>query len=161
MLRKIAILLVLGMSVWAEKKPREKMPAYRAKSMKGENLDNGALDGKVALIQLWATWCGYCRKDQPIVEKLAEEFRAKGLVVVAVNVGETRLQVEEYLKANPRPGVKHVLGPDTSLPGLIAPQGFPFYVLLDKEGKVAGVQAGSGGEPSLREMLSEVGLSAN
>ncbi len=160
-MKKLAILMVLGLILFAEKKPREKMPAYRAKSMKGENLDNAALVGKPALIQLWATWCGYCRKDQPIVEKLADEFRAQGLVVVAVNVGEAREKVEAYLKTNPRPSVKHVLSPDTSLPALIAPQGFPFYVLLDKEGKVAGVQAGSGGEPSLREMLTEVGLGSN
>ncbi len=160
-MKKLAILLVLGLTVFAEKKPREKMPAFRAKSMKGESLSNEALAGKPALIQLWATWCGYCRKDQPIVEKLANEFRDKGLVVVAVNVGEARQKVEAYLKENPRPGVKHVLTEDTSLPGLIAPQGFPFYVLLDKDGKVAGVQAGSGGEPSLREMLTEVGLGSN
>ncbi len=44
---------------------------------------------------------------------------------------------------------------------MIAAEGFPFYVLLDKEGKVAGVQAGSGGEPSLREMLNGVGLQPN
>jgi thiol-disulfide isomerase/thioredoxin len=141
-----------------EKRPRRKMPPYRAKSTKGENLDNAALHGKVALIQLWATWCGYCRRDQPIVEKLADEFRNQGLVVVAVNVGEPRETVEKYLKENPRPAVKLVLNEDTTLPGLIAPQGFPFYVLLDKEGMVAGVQAGSGGEPSLRELLSEVEL---
>ncbi len=141
-----------------EKRPRRKMPLYRAKSAQGENLDNASLHGKVGLIQLWATWCGYCRRDQPIVEKLAEEYRKQGLVVVAVNVGESRATVEKYLKENPRPGVKLVLSEDTTLPGLIVPQGFPFYVLLDKEGMVAGVQAGSGGEPSLREMLSEVGL---
>lgn len=160
-MRKLAVFLIMGLALFAEKKPREKMPDYRAKSMKGENLNNEALAGKPALIQLWATWCSYCRKDQPVVEKLANEFRDRGLIVVAVNVGEARQKVEAYLKDNPRPGVKLVLTEDSSLPGLIAPQGFPFYVLLDKDGKVAGVQAGSGGEPSLREMLTEVGLSAN
>lgn len=134
------------------------MPNFTAQSMQGEKLNNTALEGKVALIQLWATWCGYCRKDQPVLEKLAKEFRGKGLVVVAMNVGEDRPTVEAYLKANPRPNVKIVLNRDTSLPDMIAAEGFPFYVLLDKEGKVAGAQAGSGGEASLREMLSEVGL---
>lgn len=158
MTRRTLSLLLAASSLKAQKKPRQKMPPYRAKSVKGENLDNAAIEGKPTLIQLWATWCGYCRKDQPIVEQLAGEFRAKGLVVVAVNVGESRATVEKYLQEHPRPNVKMVLNEDTSLPGLIAPQGFPFYVLLDKEGKVAGVQAGSGGEPSLREMLTEVGL---
>ena len=160
-MKRVLILLALGTMLFAQKAPRQKMPNFRAKSVKGEQLDNTALAGKVALIQLWATWCGYCRKDQPVVEKLAAEFRDQGFVVLAINVGETRQKVEAYLKDNPRPGVKMILNEDTSLPAMIAAEGFPFYVLLDKEGKVAGVQAGSGGEPSLREMLNGVGLQPN
>lgn len=160
MTRQIAILILTGLTLIAQDKPRKRMPDFTATSIKGEKLNNAALEGKVALIQLWATWCGYCRKDQPAVEKLAAEFRSKGLVVVAINVGEERAKVEAYLKEHPRPNVKLVLNQDSSLPGMIGAEGFPFYVVLDREGKVAGVQPGSGGEPSLREMLSEVGLGA-
>lgn len=155
-----AALLAASSAFGQHGKPRRKMPQFRAKSIKGENLDNSALLGKPALIQLWATWCGYCRRDQPIVEKLAAEFKSDGLLVMAVNVGESRKVVEDYLTRSPRPNVRHVLTEDSSLPGLISPEGFPFYVLLDKDGMIAGVQAGSGGEPSLREMLSEIGLAA-
>ena len=157
-MKKVLILLALAVMLFAQKPPRQKMPSFRAKSVKGEQLDNAALEGKVALIQLWATWCGYCRKDQPVVEKLAAEFHNQDFVVLAINVGETRQKVEAYLKENPRPGVKMVLNEDSSLPGMIAAEGFPFYVLLDKEGRVAGIQAGSGGEASLRGLLSRVDL---
>jgi thiol-disulfide isomerase/thioredoxin len=158
--RTLTTSLLAAVASAQQGKPRRKMPQFRATSMKGENLDNEALHGKPALIQLWATWCGYCRRDQPIVEKLAAEFKNDGLVVLAVNVGESRKTVEEYLNRSPRPNVKPVLNENSSLPGLISAEGFPFYVLLDKEGMIAGVQAGSGGEPSLREMLSEIGLTA-
>jgi thiol-disulfide isomerase/thioredoxin len=156
--QKLVLIFIMAALAFGQSKPRQRMPEFRAKSMKGENLNNQALEGKYALIQLWATWCGYCRRDQPVVEKLAAEYRAKGLLVMAVNVEETRKKVEDYLKENPRPNVKHVLTEDSSLPAMIAAQGFPFYLLLDKEGMVAGVQAGSGGEPALRELLSRVGL---
>ena len=152
------IAILLNATLAAQTPPRERMPDFRAKSTKGEVLDNNALAGKPALIQLWATWCGYCRKDQPIVEKLSKEFAAKGLVVVAVNVGETREKVESYLKENPRPGVRMVLNQDSNLAAMIQPQGFPFYLLLDKEGRIAGVQAGSGGESTLRDLLGRIGL---
>ncbi|MFN9296780.1 MAG: TlpA family protein disulfide reductase [Acidobacteriota bacterium] len=158
--RTLTISLLAAAASAQPGKPRRKMPQFRATSMKGENLDNEALHGKPALIQLWATWCGYCRRDQPIIEKLAAEFKSEGLVVVAVNVGESRKTVEDYLSRSPRPNVKPVLTEQSSLPGLISAEGFPFYVLLDKEGMIAGVQAGSGGEPSLREMLSEICLKA-
>jgi len=141
-----------------QERPRRPMPEFAATSMKGEKLSPSALRGKVALIQLWATWCGYCRKDQAVLEKLATEFRSKDLIVVAVEADGERAKVEQYLKENPRPNVKVVLNQDSDLPEMVGAEGFPFYILLDKEGKVAGVQRGSGGEPSLREMLTLVGL---
>ncbi|WP_031499820.1 TlpA family protein disulfide reductase [Bryobacter aggregatus] len=160
-MKRFSILLCLALTLLSQEPAREKMPPYRARGIQGEGLSNQDLAGKPALIQLWATWCGYCRRDQPILEKLSEEFKAKGLAVVAINVGESRKKVEDYLKENPRPGVKIVLNEDSNLPALIAPQGFPFYVLLDKEGRVAGVQAGSGGEESLRALLARVELKKN
>lgn len=154
----VLIAILLTCTVVAQDRPPQKMPTFQAKSVSGESLGNAALHGKPALIQLWATWCGYCRKDQPVVEKLSKEFAAKGLVVLAVNVGESREKVEAYLKENPRPGVKMVFSQDSNLAAMIQPQGFPYYVLLDKEGRVAGVQAGSGGEVALRDLLGRAGL---
>jgi thiol-disulfide isomerase/thioredoxin len=141
-------------------KPREDMPKFRAKSITGELFDKDALHGKKVLIQLWATWCGYCRREEAVVEALAKEFAAQGLIVLAVNVGESRKKVEAYLKTNERPHSKIILNEDSNLPAMIGPRGFPFYVVLDEAGKVAEVQAGSGGEPALRAMLEEVGLKA-
>lgn len=157
-MKSLLIAILLAATLVAQERPRDKMPVYRAKSTTGESLDNTAVEGKPVLIQLWATWCGYCRKDQPIVEKLSKEFADKGLVILAVNVGEPRDKVNAYLKENPRPGVKMVFSEDSNLAPMIQPQGFPFYVLLDKEGRIAGAQAGSGGEPTLRNLLTKVGL---
>src|SRR5262245_40548377 len=46
-----------------------------------------ALKGKVVLIDFWATWCGPCRRELPNIAKLHKELTAKGLAIVAVNVG--------------------------------------------------------------------------
>ncbi len=136
------------------------MPRFRAKTLAGEDVGRDKVHGKPVLIQLWATWCGYCRRDEPIVEKLAAEFRGAGLTVIAVNTGEARAKVEAYLKEHPRSGVKVVGSEDSDLPAMIRPQGFPFYLVIDKGGRVRGVQPGSGGEPGLRELLSQIGLKA-
>ncbi len=157
-MKSVLIAILLATALPAQERTPQKMPIFRAKSVSGESLDNSALQGKTALIQLWATWCGYCRKDQPVVEKLSKEFASKGLIVLAVNVGETREKVEAYLKENPRPGVKLVHSLDSNLAAMIQPQGFPFYVVLDKQGRIAGVQAGSGGEVALRDLLGRAGL---
>lgn len=134
------------------------MPVFQAKTLSGENVSLEKVHGKPVLIQLWATWCGYCRRDEPVVEKLAEEFKKDGLVVLAVNTKESREKVEAYLKEHPRKAVKVVSDEDSDLPEMVQPQGFPFYIVIDKGGLIRGAMPGSGGEPGLRELLEEVGL---
>jgi cytochrome c biogenesis protein CcmG/thiol:disulfide interchange protein DsbE len=52
--------------------------------------------GQVAVIDLWASWCTACRETSARVERLAQAYR-KRLLVVAVNVGEEREVVERHL----------------------------------------------------------------
>ncbi len=136
---------------------RQDAPDYSAKAISGQTFTKATLRGKVVLVQTWATWCGYCRREQPIVDSLLGEFGAKGLTLLAVNVGETRGKVLDYLRDSPRrPHV--VLEQDTNLADLYHSGGFPAYVLIDRDGKIAGAQRGAGGEESLREMLAKAGL---
>ncbi len=154
------MLLLVALTLMAQEKPDRRMPVFQAKALNGEDVGKDKVHGKPVLIQLWATWCGYCRKDEPVVEKLAEEFKKEGLVVLAVNVKEPRGKVIEYLAGRPRKAVKVVADEDSDLPEMVQPQGFPFYIAIDKEGKIQGVQPGSGGEPGLRELLDAVGLTS-
>jgi thiol-disulfide isomerase/thioredoxin len=133
-------------------KKRNDMPDFKAKSIDGEVLNKFAVRGRPVLLQFWATWCGYCRKDEPVVEKLRKEYKEQNLLIIAINVAEERETVNKYLAEHKR-SVKIVYAQDTNLPEMVQPNGFPMYVLLDAEGKIAGVQRGSGGEPSLRELL--------
>ncbi|MBL8218128.1 MAG: TlpA family protein disulfide reductase, partial [Bryobacterales bacterium] len=80
---------------------RQPAPRFSAKTMEGERFTNKVVMGKPVLLQFWTTWCGYCRRDQETVDDLAKEFEAKGLVVLAVNVGESRKKVKQYLDSRP------------------------------------------------------------
>ncbi len=136
---------------------RGEAPRINAKTIDGERLTNDSLKGKPVLLQFWTTWCQYCRRDQEAVDEITRDYKDKGLVVIAVNVGESRRKVKSYLEANPR-ACKVVLTEDTNLAAAFGGEGFPRYVLLDREGKVAGTQEGAGGEASLQQLLRKVGL---
>jgi thiol-disulfide isomerase/thioredoxin len=135
----------------------EPMPRFRAKSIDGKSFDNENTREKVLLIQLWTTWCGYCRREQPAVDKLVREFADQGLVVLAVNVGEPKKKVDHYLSGNPREG-NVILMQDTNLAALFPTQTFPKYVLVARTGKIRGHQDGAGGIAALRGLLSSAGL---
>jgi len=114
---------------------REPAPKFHAKSLDGEKFNNESVKGKAVLIEFWATWCPYCKRDQPAIDAILEEYGPKGLVVLAVDVRESRRKVQKYLESSPR-ACKIVLMDDTNLTAMFAAKSFPFYVLIDQNGKI-------------------------
>jgi thiol-disulfide isomerase/thioredoxin len=133
---------------------------FRAKTLDGENLSSDSLQGKVVLVQFWATWCPYCRKDAPAVDAMLREFQEQGLVILAVDVAESKKTVTKFLAESPR-DCKIVLMTDTNLAAWFSPKSFPHYAVIDRNGRLAGEQKGAGGEQSLRHLLRKAGLSSN
>lgn len=151
-------LLILGACVAQEW--REPAPRFSAKTMAGEKFNNQSVKGKVVLLQFWTTWCGYCRSEQSLVDAIDKEFSGKGLLLLAVDVGESRKKVQQYLERSPR-SVRIVLNEDTNLTAIFAVTGFPVYVVIDREGNIAGIQRGASGERGLRSLLSRAGMESD
>jgi cytochrome c-type biogenesis protein len=135
----------------------DRLPKFHAKSLTGQRFDNAGIKDKVLLVQFWATWCGYCRGDQTPVDRITREFEPQGLIVLAVNVGETRDKVVDYLRATPR-ACHIVMQEDTNLVSIFRASGFPKYVIANRKGIMAGEQNGAGGMLALRELLAGADL---
>src|SRR6187399_2225360 len=157
MKRRAWLALTAASPLMAVKPPREPMPRFQAKSLDGQVYTRENLKGKVVLLQHWATWCGYCRKDEPAVEQILKDHAKDGLIVLAINAAEPKAKVLDYLKEHPRTA-KIVLTPETNLARIFDGAGVPAYILIDRESNVAAMQPGSGGLMALREMLKEVDL---
>ncbi len=151
----VVALLVCGVAAGID--ARQPMPAFRATTLDGQKYSNEAVKGKVVLLQFWATWCQFCKGDQAALDTMAKEFAGKGLLVLAVDAGESKKKVKEYLAKSPR-AVPVVLMEDTNLAALFAAKSYPLYVLIDPQGKIAGEQRGAGGEEALRDLLAKAGL---
>jgi hypothetical protein len=91
------------------------------------------------------------------VDKLGHELADKGLVLLAINVGESKKTVRKYLDLHPR-NCKIVLMEDTNLAAMYQATVYPIYVVIDRDGNVAGTQRGAGGEPALRRLIARAGL---
>src|SRR5271165_2608095 len=158
--RTCLFLLVLVLATSALAGNGEPAPNFNAKTTTGEKFTNDSLKGHVVLLQFWTTWCPYCRREQPIVDDLDKEFRDQGLVVLAVDVNESKKTVKKYLEQNPR-SCRIVLTEDTNLAAMYAANSYPIYVVIGRDGNVVATQRGSGGERALRSLLSRAGLSAS
>lgn len=151
----IAIILLSSLTALAEQ--REPAPRFTAKTTTGEKYTNESVKGKVVLLQFWATWCHYCKNEQAMLDSLDKELAPKGVLVLAVNVGESKKKVAQYLDGNPRT-CRIVLTEDTNLAARFAATQYPIYVVIDREGYVVATQRGAAGEGALRRMLSGAGI---
>ncbi len=131
-------------------------PRFRARTMTGDQFNNESVKGKVVLFEFWTTWCKFCEAEAEMVDDIAKEFSGKGLIVLAVDVLEPDQKVKKYLTEHPRT-VPIVLTKDTNLAAMYNAQSYPIYVVIDRDGNIAGEQRGAG-ERGLRRMLRRAGL---
>ena len=61
-------------------------PDFTLQTPEGEIYTLSELKGSAVLINLWATWCPPCRAEMPAIEKMYQEYKDQGLVVLAVNM---------------------------------------------------------------------------
>ncbi|QOY87357.1 TlpA family protein disulfide reductase [Paludibaculum fermentans] len=154
MLYRRAFLCSFGLGLCAF--PVEETPDFRGTTLKGEKFTKSSLKGTPVLIQFWATWCGVCRRDQPAVDALVEEYGDR-LTVLAVSVNESERVVRKYLANSPRKG-RIVLGGSTNLPAIFGANAFPHYVLLDAESRLKADVEGGIGDAGLHQLLKRVNL---
>jgi len=91
--------------------------------------------GKVAVVELWTTWCVPCRRTIPELERLARERSEDGLVVVGVNVGEERGRALKLLRSLGA-SYPQYLDPDYRFTDALGARGIPTIVVLDRAGRL-------------------------
>jgi thiol-disulfide isomerase/thioredoxin len=153
------ILLLITLSAFAGDETGQPAPRFRAKTTTGEQFNNESIKGKIVLFEFWTTWCKYCEAEASMVDSIANEFKSKDLIVLAVDVLEPDQKVKKYLAEHPR-SVPIVLTRDTNLAAMYNAQVYPIYVVIDRDGNIAGEQRGSAGDRGLRRMLKRAGLEA-
>jgi thiol-disulfide isomerase/thioredoxin len=81
--------------------PEKELPAFELSDMQGRTWRLKDLAGKAVLINVWATWCGPCRAELPLLQKLYEQTKDRtDLQVITFNIDEQAGLVAPYLKEN-------------------------------------------------------------
>jgi thiol-disulfide isomerase/thioredoxin len=151
------VLILAAVGVLAGSKDKEAAPRFNAITTTGEKFTNDSIKGKVVLLEFWTTWCGYCADEAAFVDKIGHELADKGLLLLAIDVGESKKTVKKYLEQHPR-NCKIVFMEDTNLAAMYAATAYPIYVVIDRDGFIAGTQRGAGGEDALRRLIARAGL---
>jgi len=92
-----------------------KAPDFTLKNLDGESITLSELQGKIVIVNFWATWCGPCVGEMPHIQAIYDERSSEDLVVLAVNIRQSATVAKDFVTS----------------------QGFTFTVLLDSQAEVA------------------------
>jgi len=75
-----------------------KAPGFTLKSYSGKNLKLSEFRGQVVLLNFWASWCGPCRQEMPLLNDLHKKYKKLGFSVMGVNVEEDSAKARKIVK---------------------------------------------------------------
>jgi thiol-disulfide isomerase/thioredoxin len=78
----------------------EPAPDFTLETADGKRIRLSELRGKAVLLNFWASWCGPCKAEMPDLQAIAQKYEPEGLVVLAVNVGESKGTAVDFLREN-------------------------------------------------------------
>lgn len=76
-------------------------PDFTLESRSGENLRLEDHRGEVVMLNFWASWCGPCRQEMPLMDELYSQYKDLGFTILAVNVDENREEAHRFLDKVP------------------------------------------------------------
>ena len=131
------------------------MPAYSGKLLDGSDFQLGQLEGKVVLINVWATWCGPCRFEVPELESLHKQYSGSGLKILGISVDEGAEDTVKQFVAEHKMTYAVAVDPEGRIANLLQTTVLPTTVLIDRNGTIVWRQVGAlpPNDPKLRAAL--------
>ena len=116
-------------------------PDFALKSSTGENLRLSEYRGDVVMINFWATWCGPCRQEMPLLDELYTRYERVGFNLLGVNIDDDSRRAMQMIEEL---GVSFPVLFDASkqVSKLYEVDAMPVTVLVDREGNVRYVHHG-------------------
>ena len=119
-----------------------------------------AYEGKVLLVDFWASWCVPCKTSFPALDAIYREYQPRGLEVLAVNLDEERRSADAFLSVHPH-RMSVLFDPRGTAPVAFGVKGMPSSFVIDRTGTIRFTHMGYSGDVDVRyrqeitQLLSE------
>ena len=115
--------------------PGSPAPDFELAGLDGQMVALSSLRGHPVVLNFWASWCGPCRMEMPFFQQVSqdEDWRAQGLVILAVNMGESPQKVAAFIEENNH-SFPVLLDTGTDVAAMYQVSGIPVTYFIDENG---------------------------
>ena len=135
-------------------------PSFALPSRAGDTVSLDQLKGKVVMLNFWASWCGPCRQEMPLLDQMHKRYSSLGFTLIGVNVEANTKDAERWLKDTPV-SFPVLFDRDSKVSKLYDVSAMPSTVFIDRKGNLRylhrGYKAGDESEylNQIRALLKE------
>ncbi len=137
-------------------------PKFNYPDINGKNVSLDDLKGKYVYVDVWATWCGPCKREIPFLKKLDQEFKGKDIAIVSMSIDkmEDKDKWLKMVKDENLGGIQIMADKDWNSDFVKAYniRGIPRFILIDKEGKILNDNAPRPSNPNLKELFNSLDI---
>lgn len=135
-------------------------PDFTLESRSGDNIRLEDHRGEVVMLNFWASWCGPCRQEMPLMDDIYSRYQDLGFTILAVNVDENRDEALRFLDKVPV-SYPVLYDPESSVSELYEVPAMPTTVMIDRDGNARYIHYGykpgyeAEYETQIRELVRE------
>ncbi len=137
----VAMSAALAVGTATSAMAEDSAPDFTLKSRDGSNMRLSELRGQVVMINFWASWCGPCRQEMPLLDELYQQYEPLGFTLLGVNVEQDVADAERLLKDAPV-SFPVLYDPDNSVTKAYDVVAMPSTILVDRDGNMRYVHHG-------------------
>jgi peroxiredoxin len=136
-----AVVLLAQETMAAAPKVGEIAPNFTLRSNQGKNVRLSDLRGQVVLVNFWATWCGPCRQEMPLLDKLHDQYRKVGFTLLGISIDQDKRQAAGMARSL---GVRFPIlyDDDQRVSRVYDLRGMPSTFVVDRNGRIRHVHIG-------------------
>ena len=116
-------------------------PAFTLAARGGHDVTLAQYHGQVVMINFWASWCGPCRQEMPLLESIYKKYNKLGFTLLGVNVEPDSKAADDWLRDTPV-SFPILYDKDSKVSKLYDVAGMPSTVIIDRSGKLRKIHRG-------------------
>jgi peroxiredoxin len=116
-------------------------PSFTLTTLEGQPAGLSQYKGQVVMVNFWATWCGPCQQEMPLLDQMYKKYKPAGFTLIGVNVDKQSPAVKELLARKPV-SFPVLLDPANQVSKAYHVDEMPSSVIIDRKGQIRYVHRG-------------------